>query len=84
MELKHDLQTKELMATPSPLTSYGSFAPGLVTIAGAGPGNAELLTIKAAQRIRQATVILCDALVPVEIRSLFPGDCLVLDTGTGT
>lgn len=40
-----------------------------VTLVGAGPGNPELLTIKAVKRIAQATVILVDDLVNPEILS---------------
>ena len=37
--------------------------PGSVTLVGAGPGDPELLTIKAVKAIRQATVLLVDDLV---------------------
>jgi uroporphyrin-III C-methyltransferase len=37
--------------------------PGHVTLVGAGPGDPELLTIKAVKAIRQATVLLVDDLV---------------------
>jgi len=44
-------------ATPSP------FAPGSVTLVGAGPGDPDLLTLKAAKAIAAATVLLVDDLV---------------------
>jgi uroporphyrin-III C-methyltransferase len=38
-------------------------APGHVTLVGAGPGDPELLTVKAVKALRQATVVLVDDLV---------------------
>jgi uroporphyrin-III C-methyltransferase len=38
-------------------------APGLVTLVGAGPGDPELLTLKAVKAIQEASVILVDDLV---------------------
>lgn len=46
--------------------------PGRVTLAGAGPGAADLLTLKTAERIRSADAIVFDALVSPEIRAMFP------------
>ena len=47
-------------------------AVGHVTLAGAGPGEAGLLTLKTLERIRAADAIVHDALVSEEIRALFP------------
>ena len=41
--------------------------PGKVTLVGAGPGDPELLTLKALKAIRAATVLLVDDLVSAEI-----------------
>lgn len=46
-----------LIPSPSP------FDPGTVTLVGAGPGDPELLTLKAARAIASATVLLVDDLV---------------------
>jgi uroporphyrin-III C-methyltransferase len=41
--------------------------PGKVTLVGAGPGDPELLTLKALKAIRQATLLLVDDLVSAEV-----------------
>ena len=52
------------MNMPVTATSATSpFHPGTVTLVGAGPGDPELLTIKAARAIAAATVLLVDDLV---------------------
>ena len=45
------------------ITSETRFNPGTVTLVGAGPGDPELLTIKAARAIAAASVLLVDDLV---------------------
>lgn len=45
---------------------------GKVWLVGAGPGDAELLTVKALQAINSADIIFYDYLVSAEIRALFP------------
>jgi len=46
-----------------PIESPKPFLPGSVTLVGAGPGDPELLTLKAVRAIRSATVLLVDDLV---------------------
>ena len=45
------------------INAQSQFHPGTVTLVGAGPGDPELLTIKAAKAIAAATVLLVDDLV---------------------
>lgn len=45
---------------------------GRVAIVGAGPGDAELLTVKAVRCIEAADIIFYDALISEEIKALFP------------
>ena len=45
---------------------------GKVWIAGAGPGDAGLLTVKTASLVEQADVVVYDALISAEILSLIP------------
>ncbi|MET0382301.1 MAG: SAM-dependent methyltransferase, partial [Burkholderiaceae bacterium] len=44
-----------------------------VTIVGAGPGSADLITLRGARALARATVVLHDALVDASLRDLNPG-----------
>ncbi len=48
---------------PQPMPSPSEFLPGTVALVGAGPGDPELLTLKAVKAISAATVLLVDDLV---------------------
>ncbi len=48
------------------------FAPGMVWLVGAGPGDPELLTMKAVRLIERADIILYDALVGDGVLALIP------------
>ncbi len=54
---------------------------GTVTLTGAGPGSADLLTVRAVRAIEGAQALLYDALVPDEIVALAPRGCIRLLTG---
>ena len=48
---------------PQPMHTPSEFLPGTVSLVGAGPGDPELLTLKAVKAISAATVLLVDDLV---------------------
>ena len=54
---------------------------GRVLLVGAGPGAADLLTLRAARAIEAAGAVLYDALVGEEILALAPAGCLKIQTG---
>ena len=55
--------------------------PGEVALVGSGPGDAELLTIRALRFIEQADVAIYDRLVSDEIMALLPPNCERLYVG---
>lgn len=55
--------------------------PGTVKLVGAGPGAADLLTLRAARAIESAQALLYDALVCDEVVALAPAACLKIQTG---
>src|SRR5262249_28914407 len=56
-------------------------AHGKVYLIGAGPGDPDLLTVKAARMIRLADVVLHDSLVGDEILRMSPRGAQVVDVG---
>jgi uroporphyrin-III C-methyltransferase len=54
---------------------------GKVYIVGAGPGAADLLTLRAAALLRAATIVLHDDLVPAEILELCPASVQIINVG---
>lgn len=72
------------MAHPASLrrdapADHGS--PARVWLVGAGPGSADLLTVRALRLLQTADVVLHDALVSDEIRSLIPSHVRRIDVG---
>lgn len=55
--------------------------PGRVRLVGAGPGAADLLTVRALRAVESAQALLYDALVGEEILALAPARCLKIQTG---
>ncbi len=56
-------------------------AKGRACLVGAGPGDPELLTVKAVNRLRSADVVLHDALVSPEVLALVSPSARVLNVG---
>lgn len=54
---------------------------GRVLLVGAGPGAADLMTVRAMRLVQAAQALLYDALVPDEILALAPAGCLRIQTG---
>ena len=55
--------------------------PGVVLLVGAGPGPADLMTLRAARAVQSAEALLYDALVADEVLSLARKSCLRIQTG---
>lgn len=54
---------------------------GHIAFVGAGPGDPDLLTLKAVRALQSADLILCDALVPHALRAAVPTKARWMETG---
>jgi uroporphyrin-III C-methyltransferase len=52
-----------------------------VSFVGAGPGDPELVTLKALRRLRQAAVVIHDRLIPMTLLEEAPPDAEIIDAG---
>lgn len=68
---------KRLTSVPN----KSALRPGEVVLIGAGPGDPELLTIKALNCLQQADVVLYDYLVSDEIMALVPAETILVCVG---
>ncbi|WP_409590253.1 uroporphyrinogen-III C-methyltransferase [Vibrio jasicida] len=68
-------------AADLPRFSKQSLQPGEVALVGAGPGDPELLTLKALNCLQQADVVLYDYLVSDEIMTLIPSETILVCVG---
>jgi len=59
----------------------GNRAPGTVYLVGAGPGDPELLTVKATRLLAAADIVLHDSLVSAEILALISPRAEIIDVG---
>lgn len=65
----------------NPVTDNPNSSEGQVALVGAGPGDPELLTLKAWRLIRSAEIVLYDRLVSPEILSLVPESAQMIHVG---
>ncbi len=70
-----------LKSSSAPLTETRSIEAGKVYLVGAGPGDPDLLTVKAERLIRNADVILHDDLVPQSILDLARRGAEIVNVG---
>lgn len=76
-------ETEAENALLASLAADGTAGPmvGQVTLVGAGPGEAGLLTIAGLQALQTADVVLVDRLVTAEVRALARRDALQIEVG---
>jgi len=68
-------------ARESAAMKSGRRAPGTVYLVGAGPGDPELLTVKATRLLAAADIVLHDSLVSAEILAMISPQAEIIDVG---
>ncbi|MEH6451833.1 MAG: uroporphyrinogen-III C-methyltransferase [Psychromonas sp.] len=84
MDMTNKQQSTNSSSFSSKIRSINEHSPanyGLVSLVGAGPGDPELLTVKALRIIQTADVIIFDNLVSKKIRQLFPKETETIYVG---
>jgi uroporphyrin-III C-methyltransferase len=71
---RHRPEAIRMSLLNEPLQFAPQLRPGRVTLVGAGPGDPELLTLKAARALREARLVLYDHLVGKDVLDLAPRD----------
>jgi len=71
------------MTSFSPLGASPSGSSGLVSIVGAGPGGADLITVRGMRALQQADVVVYDRLVDDEVLDFAPESALRVPVGKG-
>ncbi len=73
-DILNDTQTEQIIAQVNA-------TKGLVSLVGAGPGNPDLLTLKAVKVLQTADVVLHDHLISAEIMEMIRKDAELIDVG---
>ncbi|AEX52092.1 uroporphyrinogen-III methyltransferase [Rahnella aquatilis CIP 78.65 = ATCC 33071] len=82
--LEKTLQMQQIAQILAGANRRNPVCRGEVWLVGAGPGDVELLTLKALRVIQQADVVVFDRLVSAPVMALIPDEALRIDAGKST